>query len=380
MPMRLNEWFLGVAAATPHRIEVQQQSAIIERIEKDLELRVTRLAPGRQLGEILQSVPSDADRVALDDHFGQINRLEERLQGHRQRADDLDQALNSETEQLPVVADPTARQALSTAIREAQSLGDVARQRTDLDRQIRELERQLQIALLDLATESEQALRHTHPILEAQITITKQELTDVEEQLRKASDEHQLVGRDLDGQQLRHRQLAAEGEVVTAETLRHARMRRDEGWALIRHAYIERTQNADELARSFDADRALPEAFETAESEADRQADLLRADAKRAAGFEECSVRIEQMEARRKEIESQMIALSIRRGNLLSLWAQRLSQAGLPHLDPDTLREWQAKRHGALQQAERLAVLRADRDRMLSQVAVAASNSIASGS
>jgi len=364
----------GVAAATPHRIEVQQQSAIIERIEKDLELRVTRLAPGRQLSEILQSVPSDADRIALDDHLGQINRLEERLQGHRQRADDLDQALNSETEQLPAVADPTARQALSTAIREAQSLGDVARQRTDLDRQIRELERQLQIALLDLATESEQALRHTHPILEAQITMTKQELTDVEEQLRKAGDEYQLVGRDLDGQRLRHRQLAAEGEVVTAETLRLARVRRDEGWALIRRTYIERTQNADDLARGFDADRALPEAFETAESEADRQADLLRADAKRAAGFEECSVRIEQMEARRKEIERQTMALSTRRGDLLSLWAQRLSQAGLPNLDPDTLREWQGKRHDALQQAERLAALRTDRDRVLAKGAGAVSN------
>ena len=111
----------GIAAATPHRIEVQQQNAIIERIEKDLELRVQRLAPGRQLSGILQSVPSEADRVALNDHFGQINRLEERLQGHRQRANDLDQALDSETAQLPDLADLTARQALSTAIREVRS-------------------------------------------------------------------------------------------------------------------------------------------------------------------------------------------------------------------------------------------------------------------
>jgi hypothetical protein len=225
---------------------------------------------------------------------------------------------------------------------------------------------------LDLSAESEQSLRGTHPILEAHITLTKQELSEIDEQLRKARDEYQVVGRDLDGQRLRQRQLAAEGEVVTSETLRLARVRRDDGWALIRQAYIERTQDADELARSFDADRALPDAFEAAKGEADRQADLLRADAKRAAGFEECSVRIEQMEARRREIEGETTALTTRRGDLLAVWGQRLSQAGLPGLDPETLREWQGRRHDALQLAERVAVLRADRERLLAEAAEAA--------
>lgn len=363
----------GVAAAAHHRIEVEQQNAIIERIERNLEMLVARLAPGRKLGDLLQSVPSDADRVALDTHLAQVSRLGERLQGHRQRVEALDEALKPETEQLPVLTDQTARQALTAAIREAQSLGDVARQRTDCDRQIRELESQLEVALSDLSTESEQALRRTHPLLDAHIMLAKQELSEVDEQLRKARDEFQLVGRDLDGQRLRQRQLAAEGEVVTAETLRFARARRDEGWALIRQAYIEHAQNANELARSFDADRALPDAFEAAESEADRQADLLRADAKRAAGFEECSVRIEQMEARRLEIDREMTALTTRRGDLLAGWGQRLSQAGLPNLDPETLDEWQGRRHDALQLAERVAALRTDRERLLAEAADSAS-------
>jgi len=363
----------GVTAAAHHRIEVQQQNAIIERIERNLGMLVARLAPGRELGELLRSVPSDADRVALDTHLAQVSRLGERLQGHRQRAEALDEALKPETEQLPVLTDQAARQALAAAIREAQSLGDVARQRTDFDRQIRDLDSQLELSLSDLSTESEQALRRTHPILDAHITLTKQELSEVDEQLRKARDEFQLVGRDLDGQRLRQRQLAAEGEVVTAETLRLARVRRDEGWALIRQAYIEHTQDADELARSFDADRALPDAFEAAESEADRQADLLRADAKRAAGFEECSVRIEQMGARRSEIEREMTALTTRRRDLLAAWGQLLSQAGLPSLEPETLREWQGRRQDALQLADRVAALHADRERLLAEAADTAS-------
>ena len=56
---------------------------------------------------------------------------------------------------------------------------------------------------------------------------------------------------DLGEQRLRQRQLAAVGEVVTAETLRLARNRRDEKWTLIRQAYVERSRNPADLAREL---------------------------------------------------------------------------------------------------------------------------------
>jgi exonuclease SbcC len=156
-------------------------------------------------------------------------------------------------------------------------------------------------------------VRRSQPILDAQIVQTKQDLADIEAHLNKWRDESELVGRDLDGQRLRQRQLAAEGEVVTAETLRQARARRTEEWGAIRRTYIDRTGGTDQLALGFDATKALPETFEAAMGEADRQADLLRADTKRAAGLEECSVRIEQMELRRKELAGEMAALRAKR-------------------------------------------------------------------
>lgn len=370
----IERWVSGVAAATHHRIEVQQQTVVIERITSTLEILIGRIAPGRALGELLRAIPSNADREILDTHLAQIGRLGDRLQEYQQRADALDEAMKLETEAAPISADQTARQALAAAVRHAQSLGDVVRQRGDFDRQIRELESQFAQVLSDLSTDSEQALRSAHPILDPQITLTKQALLEVEEQQRAARDEYQRVGRDLDEQRLRHRQLIAEGEVITSDTLRIARLRRDEGWVLIRQAYIEHTQDAEQLGYRFDANRTLPEAFEAAEREADRQADLLRADAKRAAGFEECSMRIEQMEARRRELERQTEALTARRGDIFKSWGQRLSEAGLPNLDPEPLHEWQERRHDALQLAERMAALRADRQRLLTQAAEAASS------
>ncbi len=327
----------GVAAAARHRIEVQQQGAVMTKIESDLATAVARLAPGRAPGELLSMMPSSADRVALDDHLIQVSRLGERLDGYRQRAEMLDQSLSQDIDQPTVLVDQAVMQRLAAAVRTGQSLGDVVRQTNDVDRQLRELDRKLEQALSDLGIASDSVLRRTQPILEAQVTLTKQNLAELDEQLKKMRDEQQLVGRDVDGQRLRQRQLAAEGEVVTAETLRLARSRRDEGWALIRSGYIEQTQDIDDLARAFDPAKRLPEAFECTMSEVDRQADLLRADAKRAAGLEECSVRIAQMEARWGEIDRDMAALAARRGELLAAWAQRLREAGLPQLDPDII-------------------------------------------
>lgn len=354
----------GVAAAARHRIEVQQQEAVIAAIEADLGLAIARLAPRRELSEVLRAVPSSADRLELDDHLLQVSRLRDRLDHVRQRARTLDQALASPHTEARVSTDPAARQQLLASVRKAQSLGDVALRQKDLDQQRRETELLLEQALSDVGFASDQALRRAHPLLEAQIAHTRQELIDLDEQLRKLRDERELLGRDLDGQRLRLRQLAAEGEVVTADTLRQARARRDERWEAIREAYIDRTQPLDQLALRFDAGRAIPDMFEAALHEADRQADLLRADAKRAAGLEECKGRIEQMEVRRTDIDRHISRLSAGRGTTLAAWAQRLEEAGLPDLDPEPLRQWQGRRAEALQIAERVAGLRAAIDRV----------------
>ncbi len=362
----------GVEAAARNRHDVHQQNSLIAKIEGELDLAMARLAPGVDRRTILAAVPSDADRVALEGHLADVSRLSERLDGYRERAEALDAALQPAGALPDPVPDPLHRRALMAAVRAGQAQGDVVRQKSELDRRLRELESQLALVLSELGLESEQALRRSQPVLDAQIVQAKQDLTEIEAQLTKWRDESERVGRDLDGQRLRQRQLAAEGEVVTAETLRQARAKRSEEWTAIRRTYIDRTSGTDQLALGFDATKALPETFEAAVGEADRQADLLRADTKRAAGLEECSARIEQMELRRQELAGEMAALRAERDRVQGAWRQRLVQAGLPDLDPETLHEWQGRRHEALQLVERVTALRADRDRLLADAGRAA--------
>jgi len=363
----------GVAAASRSRIEAQQQQAIVERIDADLTARAARIAPGRDIHEILNAAPSEADRVALNDHLQAISRLNERLAGNRQRALELDEDLNADAEEAPALPDPAVRQNLAETLRRAQALGDVGRRRGELERQIGELEGRLIQSLSDMGADSEQALRKAQPLMEAHIAQGRQEMAEVDDAMRDARDEDRRLDPQLEEQRLRQRQLGAEGEVVTAETLRRARERRDDGWTRVRKGYVDRTDDATELGRAFDADRLLPDAFEAAQKEADRQADLLRADTRRAAASEECSTRIEQMEARRREIGVVLTSLAARRESVLAGWTARLTQAQLPALDADALREWQGRRDVVLDLADRLAGLRSEREAVLAEASTAAS-------
>jgi exonuclease SbcC len=354
----------GVESARRSRIEAQQLQASIEHIEANLEELAARIAPVETRKAILKAVPSVADRVALDRHLDSISRLRERLDGDQKHLQTLDQQATTDEYEAATLPDPELRRAVVKAIRQGQSMGDVARKKSALNGQIRELDRKVALASSELGVGSLQALRKARPLLEPQIRSNEVAASAIAEDIGRCRAEALTQKTDLDVQQLRRSGLAAEGEVVTAETLRHSRERRDQGWALIRGAYIERTADPEESGKGFDSERPLPDAFEHAQTEADRHADMLRADAKRAAVFEECTTRIAQMEARRSEIAGDLADLAARDEQRRAVWAQQLANAILPLLDPAALREWQAARRSTLDLAERLAVLEAERSQV----------------
>ena len=368
----------GVEAAIPSRNEVQEQQAVIERLDAELALTAGRIAEEEVIAHMLASRPSDADRAELDEHLRSISRLEERLNGYRIRADELEEAskiIGGSESALPPFE---ARQTLVGALRQAQDLGSVSQQLEQIARDLGDLEMRTTQALSDLAgVTSLEELRKMQPLLDAQVLAARQDLSAIDEAMRTAKDDDNRIERDLSQQRLRHRELEAEGEVVTAETLRQARERRDQGWALVREAYVERSQSPDDLSSAFDPDQPLPDAFEEAQNQADRQADLLRADAKRAAVLEESTARIEAMDTRRQLLATELSDLAARKEVLGGHWFAQLAKAGLPPLEADALREWQANRQAALETAERLERSRADMERLRAK-ALASATALAS--
>ena len=121
-------------------------------------------------------MPSAADRVALDAHLTQVGRLSVRLDGYRERAEQLKQALETDKAQPCAPTDRAMRHNLAAAVSRAQSLGDVVGQSSDMERQIRELERKLDQALSDLAVSSAEALLVVLGRFDSEIALAKQDL------------------------------------------------------------------------------------------------------------------------------------------------------------------------------------------------------------
>jgi uncharacterized protein YhaN len=345
----------GVEPMARSRLEIRRQQAAVERLQADLNAAADRI--GDTVEALIRALPSAADRAALNRHLDDAGELRERLASDRQQADKLDKAIMSQQDDAPVLPEPAARRALEQALRQAQALGDVERQTGEADRKLGELESQLNQTLADLGLDSVEALRRVQPLLDAEIAQARQDLSSHDKAAQRLRDEDALQRRHQEERRLELRQLSAAGEVVTADTLRLARARRDEHWRQVRTAYVEKT-----LAAPGDswADR-----FETLLAEADRQADLLRADTKRAAEFEVCTARIEDMQRRRDEIATELQILAEHAETLNSGWARRLEQSGLPPLPAEALREWQNRRHDALSLADRLSTAQAERQRLL---------------
>jgi hypothetical protein len=178
----------GVETAARSRVEALQQQAVIERIETELATMARRIAPGGNLEDILNAVPSLGDRVALDQHLGEINRFLERLEGYRQRVEALEQEAKIAAEEATPLPDPEGRQMVIAALNAAQAMGDASRQTTELERNIRGLTGELTQTLSDLGIEPVEALRNSRPLLDAQIASARKALSDIDELVRRAND------------------------------------------------------------------------------------------------------------------------------------------------------------------------------------------------
>jgi uncharacterized protein YhaN len=350
----------AVEPVAQQRLEAHKLAQETEQQAQELMTLAKRLAPESSLDQLLAALPGEADRVGLEFNLDTARRLQERLRGLREREAELRQAdAEDVAPRSPLVAEEV-RSRLLNARRRAQGLGEIGQRIAGLESDIEDRETGLRQAQSDLGVNSLADLRHARPLLEAQIVQVREQFTGQEQEIGRQLERARRLGADLELEIVQQRQLAAEGEVVTAETLQAARRRRDQGWRLIREAYIEGKRSEAEAEQAFGSSQPLPEAFETVQREADRKADLLRADATRAAGYEACAARIEDLQKRQAETAAGLERFKLDRQVLQNDWSEQLRSARLPMIDPAALLEWQKERR-------RLLGLATDRDRLVSE-------------
>jgi uncharacterized protein YhaN len=170
--------------------------------------------------------------------------------------------------------------------------------------------------------------------------------------------------RDLDDRRRELKVLAATGEVVTQAEVAASRAERDSKWTDLRRTHIDGDSQSASKEAGNSQPQALASAFEAAIREADRLADLLRADTERATTLEATRQRIVDMQAEIQRNEEQRDRLAGKRQNLQHRWEVLVAPLRRSDLSPAALRDWLSRhqrlveRHGDLEslRAERAAV------------------------
>ncbi len=335
-----------------------------------------------RLQDFLLRLPTAAEQACTEEALEQFQALGLELQHARSRCRDaLQRQARLAAEELREPAAALCRM-LELALAEARALGDAEAQLVQLHRQWQAHERGLDTQLKALEVDSADRLAGARWLAAAEIDGHERARADLLDAIARHAQAMQQRAADLAVQQRRRSALAATGEVVSAHTLQAARAQRDVRWGDIRQRLaapaVEVPIAGAAGAAAPDRHPAAPgaaaliEVFERAQHEADRQADLLREGAERAAQIAECQQRIGELDeelvglrAARAGAEQSLAALDGR-------WRDILAQRGLPEMPPGALREWLLRRQEALEQHGRAVEARAEHGRLERQIAGAA--------
>ena len=147
------------------------------------------------------------------------------------------------------------------------------------------------------------------------------------------------------------------GPVPTDTDLDEARKRRDEGWRLVRRAWLDGQRDSD-LEREFDPDHELPEAYERSVAQADDVVDRVRRDADRVAEYKTLGQRRAEAEEEIRGWTRQRQDLETEQADLDKQWCNEWSfLAGVPR-PPKEMRSWIQKQGRLTEQARQTRVAR----------------------
>lgn len=290
-----------------------------------------------------------AEQLAEQDY-----RLAESIRHHR-----------TELDALPAVRqlDP-----LDLAREEAATRGDIAGRLSKLDREIAEAENLLAREAQSLWDGSLDDLVRLRVPLSTTVSEIESEYRRLAEEERLCREKDNDLQRDIGVQERELAALTAAGEVATPDQVLGARRVRDDGWSLIRQTYIDRVLNPDQIPLAHSPGPALPTDYEAAVRAADRLADLLHADAERAANFEIAGQRITEMLEARLIQAQQLEELNAERQRLDSRWAVTAEPFHQPGLSGAAALEWLQKHGLLIERFNQLDSLRRAREESLQEL------------
>jgi uncharacterized protein YhaN len=258
---------------------------------------------------------------------------------------------------------------LAASLASVSNVADLEHRKRKLDGEIADEDGRLQRDASALWTGSlSELVVLTVPLAEMAGTF-ENEFAALAQDERLVAEREATLARDLEERQRELKALAAAGEVVTQAELVASRGARDSKWADLRREYVDGVPQAPSMEAGARVPMGLAAAFEAAIKEADRLADLLRADTERATNLEATRQRIADMQAEMQRNVDQQEMLTGKRQDLQRRWETLIVPLRQADLSPAALREWLSRHQRLVERHGDLQSLRAERELVDSDVA-----------
>jgi exonuclease SbcC len=316
------------------------------------------LATGITTNHVRSLIPSPtfvARIQTLADEYATLRvkneQLTERFRTIMGTLEQLRVDLSKHSEQAPL-------DALEAAREEAAARGDLAGQQAKLDREITALDVVVSRDASALWSGTLDELAAVRVPLMTTLREFEAEYRRLDEARRILQDKDDDLARDIIDRERELRGLTAAGEIATHEQVQAARLRRDDGWHLIRQEYIERAEDPNRLSAEFSPGLLLPATYEGTVREADRLADLLHADAGRAANYETTRQRVAEMQNARITLVNQRDGGIDELHQLNIRWSTIARSLGQSDITPAAAIEWCQKHAAWVERYAQLGTLR----------------------
>lgn len=202
--------------------------------------------------------------------------------------------------------------------------------------------------------------------LPASVAEFEQRVEELGQGRRDLTRELERLSRELAEQDRKLAELTAEGALPSRHELIQARQRREQGWQLVRRAWLK-GEFDPQGQFAFAGDKPLADAYEESVAAADQVADTILSASERAARWAAIQRQRMEWEEQKRQVQAQLDALSAQEQYLAASWQGLWRPLGFAPRSPKEMSEWLSwamgllDRYQELLQVEREAQELADR-------------------
>ncbi len=327
-----------------------EASNLLRRVRPDLDIeQAESLRPGLAKRKTVQALGQRHEAVRQE-----VRLAEDRLREVRRE-------LGGRQGELASLGQPADAASLVRAVNEVLKKGDLDAELKSRQDDLLRAKDNCQAALQRLKLWDgilEQTLRIALPLPET-VNEFEAALQTADEELRRLSGEEEktvqtLASLNRDVRAIEH------AAVVPSETeLLACRVRREQGWALLRRRWLN-GEDVDGESLRYAPDQPLPEAYEHNVALADQTADRMYREADRVQKHAQLLAGIEAAEAVLAGLRERREASRAAKAELLARWREQWAGCGIDPLGPREMRAWIVNFEALRGQVEELGRIKVD--------------------